>query len=141
MTRFDEQPSIGFEAAKLLAGLAVLLSGSWLGESIGGSSGSHLIAGTIGFATAAALCWVFSYGDDLENEGASDRHRSKLLMLIKVSFLIAVIGFVAVQAMGRFAEGLTYQDSTGFGIFFGVVAVSAIAHWRQMRSRKRHQSA
>ena len=124
----------------MVASMVILLFGVWLGGTAGSSSGSRLIAGIIGFLTAAALYGVLKYGEEPENDRPPERPRSKLSFLVSAFFGIAAIGYIAMLLIRQFIYGMTYQGSVLIGFLFGVLVTAAFAHW-QKRSTKRHQSA
>jgi len=140
-TRFDEQPGIGFGAAKWIVALIVIFGGGWLGESAGDWSGSHLIAGIVGIAVGVAIKLVLDYGEEFTQDDATDRTKPLSLKLLEAAIIIGVIGFLVIRAVQRFGNDLTFRDSTSAGFVIGIIFAAAIAHWRKSKALKRQQSA
>ena len=128
MTRFDEQPGIGLEAARLIAGLIVLSVGSWLGEEIGRTTQSPVLGAIIGFVTGVAVYLALWFGEVVET---GDGRESMLWRLAKLALGIAVIGYLIVHTAQRLADGLDYQISPMIGFWISLILIGIIHIWRQ----------
>jgi hypothetical protein len=138
-SRFDEQPGLGFEAAKWVVALIVLFAGGWLGETAGRSTGSHLVAGLVGVVTAVAMRQVLYFGDTAEPDDATTlwQPKRRIWTFVKWGLLVVVGGYIIVQIAPRFVDSPSYQDSTGLGFLVGVLGAAAFAHWRERIVLKR----
>ena len=137
-TRFDEQPSLGFEAAKWAVVLTILFTGGWLGETAGRSTGSHVIAGLLGAATALGIAGVLAFGED----PTSDEGASLLSRPLRIGFYVilsGLLGMFVIQTLVRLAHHPDYDDSTSIGFVLGLIPVAAIGYWRKYRALKRQQ--
>lgn len=142
MARFDEQPDNGVQFARMAGALIVFFAGQWLGELLGQSTGSLLIAGSVGFVTAVTMHNVLFFGDTAEASDASlTQPMRRIWTIAKLGLIIAVGGYVVVRIVQRFIDSPTYEDSTVVGLGFGVIFAAAFAHWRQRRVFKRQQSS